>query len=87
MVRPVLLELVKQYEAELKAKCTKSKGKQQAAKIKAVPVKLPVLEASVISISSNSGSDDEKDGLVLAPLLIAQSQMLATGDEEIINLT
>lgn len=87
MVRPVLPELVKQYEAELKTKHTKSKGKQQAANIKAVPVKLPVLEASVISISSNSGSDDEKDGLVLAPLLIAQSQTLATGDEEIIDLT
>ena len=96
MVCLVLPELVERYEAELEAKQAKSKGKQQApsasikaklsSKRKKVPVKPPMAEGSVISISS-SGSDDEKDGLVLAASLIAQSQTLVTGDEEIIDLT
>jgi Holliday junction resolvase YEN1 len=103
MVRPVLPELVEQYEAKLEVKHAKSKGKQQVppaimkAKLtsKTVPVKPPVPEASVVSISS-SGSDDEEDSLVPAPSLIARSQTLgpqrvaAIGqhtDNEIIDLT
>jgi Holliday junction resolvase YEN1 len=108
MVYPALPELIKQYEAGLEAKCTKSKHERRAppatmntksssSKRKAVTLLVPpakearmsrgqiphsqgtTIEASIISISSDS--DDDDNGLALAHTLVP-----ATG-WEVIDLT